>query len=276
VGFFATSGILNRKGFFRGGFDPDASAFFATAGVTNQAARGQINAFVFGVKDLGLWSSMVSWPLRSTQNAGTGTTVYSLGGYGINDGTMNGTISWGADGIIYPNDSTFKFINTGFTMAYDSSNSSFAVGSLTATSSGNRRYIGSAAQPATPLNAGVSANTTTLSSISSFSGSVFTQVSFAGSPNLNTFNWLGASANYATTTNNFNAQLNSTFGTLSRNSAANGKNALHIGGGQSVADTFTGTMAFASYFPTTDVSQANKLLLYNLYKNTLGQGLGLP
>jgi len=256
--------------------DDDTLSYIARAGVTNHEAINSLNSFVRGIKNLGLWSSIVSWPLRSTQNAGTGTTVYSLGGYGINNGTMSGTISWGTDGIIYPNDGTFKFINTGFTMAYDSSNSSFAVGSLTATSSGDRRYIGSSLIAATPLNAGVSANTTTLASISSFSGSVFTQVSFAGSPNLNTFNWLGASANYATTTNNFNAQLNSTFGTISRNSAGNGKNPLHIGGGQNANDTFTGTMAFASYFPTTDVSQANKLLLYNLYKTTLGQGLGLP
>jgi len=258
------------------GFDADAVAYFNRASVTDATAKGQINAFVKGVKTLGLWSNMVCWPLRSAQNVGTGTTVYSLGGYGINNGTMNGTISWETDGIIYPNDSTFKFITTGFTMAYDAANSSFAVGALTATSSANRRYIGSSTQSATPLNAGVDANTTLLSSISSFSGVVFTQVNFAGSPNLNTFNWLGASANYATSTDNFNAQLNSAFGTVSRNSSGAGKNALHIGGGQLITDTFTGTMAFASYFPTTDVSQANKLLLYNLYKTTLGTGLGLP
>ena len=258
------------------GFDADAVAYFERAGVTDATAKSQISAFVIGVKDLGLYNNMVCWPLRSPQNAGTGTTVYSLGGYGINNGTMNGTISWGTDGILYPNDSTFKFITTGFTMAYDASNSIFAVGSLTATVSTNRRYIGSSIQAATPLNAGVTTNTTSLSSISSFSGSVFTQVNFAGSPNLNTFNWLGASANYATSTNNFNAQLNSTFGTVSRNSAGDGKNALHIGGGQLVSDTFTGTMSFASYFPTTDVSQADKLLLYTLYKTTLGTGLGLP
>ena len=258
------------------GYDADAVAYFERAGVTDATAKRQINAFVKGIKDLGLWSSIISWPLRSSQNAGTGTTVYSLGGYGINNGTMNGTISWGTDGIIYPNDSTFKFINTGLTMAFDSSNSSFAVGSLTATASANRRYIGGSEQGPTPLSAGTTANTTSLSGVGAFSGSVFTEVSFAGSPNLNTFNWLGASANYATTTNNFNAQFNSAFGTASRNSASDGKTLAHIGGGQTVSDTFTGTMAFASYFPTTDVSQANKLLLYNLYKTTLGTGLGLP
>jgi hypothetical protein len=256
------------------GFDPDAAAYIVSAGVTNATAKTQINAFVKGTKELGLWPSMVSWLLRSTQNAGTGTTVYSLGGYGTYNGTMNGTLSWGTNGIIYPNDSTYKFITTGFTMAFDVVNSNFAVGALTATSSSFRRYIGTSGAVASPLDAEVSANTTTLININSFSGSIFSGVVFSGSPNISTFNWLGASANY--TSNIFNAQLNSAFGTASRTSSATGKTAMHIGGGETVSDTFTGTMSFASYFPTTDVSEANKLLLYNLYKNTLGTGLGLP
>jgi hypothetical protein len=83
------------------GFDADAAAYFDRAGVTNATAKGQINAFVKGVKDLGLWSSMVSWPLRSTQNAGTGTTAYSLGGYGVYDATLNASPTWGTDGITF-------------------------------------------------------------------------------------------------------------------------------------------------------------------------------
>jgi hypothetical protein len=258
------------------GFDADAAAYFERAGVTDATAKTQINAFVKGVKDLGLYNNMVSWLLRSTQNAGTGTTVYSLGGYGINNGTMVGTLSWGASGIIYPNDGTYKQINTPFTMAFDSSNSSFAVGALTPTSSTNRRYIGSSTQAATPLTANVPANTTLLLNIDTWSESVDTLIPFTGAPDLSTFNWLGISWNYVTGTNNINGQLNSTFGTQSRASSATGKKSWAIGAGQSLTDNFTGTMAFASYFPTADVSQANKLLLYNLYKTTLGTGLGLP
>jgi hypothetical protein len=83
------------------GFDADAVAYFERAGVTDATAKGQINAFVKGVKDLGLWSSIVSWPLRSTQNSGTGTTAYSLGGYGIYDATFNLSPTWGTDGITF-------------------------------------------------------------------------------------------------------------------------------------------------------------------------------
>jgi len=258
------------------GFDADAAAYFDRAGVTDATAKSQISAFVIGLKALGLYNNMVCWPLRSTQNKGSGTTVYSLGGYGTYNGTMNGTISWGTDGIVYPNDSTLKYISTAFTMAFDSSNSSFAVGALTSTSSTYRRYLGVNDQAASPLSAFVPTNTTLLLAINTWSEGTNTNIAFTGFPELNTFNWVGVSWNYTTSTNNINAQLNSTFGTESRVSSATGKRTWTIGGGQSVSDNFTGTMSFASYFPTTDVSQANKLLLSSLYKTTLGTGLGLP
>lgn len=79
-------------------FDPDALAYFTTAGITDNTAKTQINDFVVGIKDLGLWSSMVSWPLRSSQNAGTGTTAYSLGGQQASNATISGG-SWGSDGF---------------------------------------------------------------------------------------------------------------------------------------------------------------------------------
>jgi len=81
------------------GFDADAAAYFDRAGVTDATAKSQINAFVKGVKALGLYNSMVCWPLRSAQNAGTGLTAYSLGGLGTYDGTLVNSPTRGADGI---------------------------------------------------------------------------------------------------------------------------------------------------------------------------------
>jgi len=98
------------------GIDPDASAYFATAGITDATAKVQINLFVKGVKNLGLWSSIASWPLRSTQNAGTGTTAYSLGGLGTFNGTLVGGPTWGVDGIIF--DGFNDVITTGLTTQF--------------------------------------------------------------------------------------------------------------------------------------------------------------
>jgi hypothetical protein len=81
------------------GFDADAAAYFERAGVTDATAKNQINAFVKGIKDLGLYNNMVSWPLRSAQNASSETTQYSLGGLGIYDATLVNSPSRGVNGI---------------------------------------------------------------------------------------------------------------------------------------------------------------------------------
>jgi hypothetical protein len=84
--------------------DPDAAAFCARSGASDRAA---LSAFVRGVKDLGLWENMVCWPLRSTQNAGTGTTAYSLGGLGTFDGTLTNGPVWGVNGITFDGSNDF-------------------------------------------------------------------------------------------------------------------------------------------------------------------------
>lgn len=78
-----------------------------SVGTTSQGAvvtgtansRALILDFVKGVKALGLWNNMVCWPLRSSQNAGTGTTAFSLGGLGTFNGTLVNGPTWGAGGI---------------------------------------------------------------------------------------------------------------------------------------------------------------------------------
>jgi hypothetical protein len=77
--------------------DPDAATFIAASGATDV---WNIQQFVKGVKDLGLWNNMVCWPMRSTQNAGTGTTVYSIGGFGAYSGTLVNGPAWGGSGFV--------------------------------------------------------------------------------------------------------------------------------------------------------------------------------
>jgi hypothetical protein len=84
--------------FTRRGIDPDAADFCSRSGASDRAA---VSAFVRGVKDLGLWENMVCWPLRSEQNAGTGTTAYSLGGLGTFNGTLTNGPIWTADGVSF-------------------------------------------------------------------------------------------------------------------------------------------------------------------------------
>jgi hypothetical protein len=70
-------------------------------------SRRLISDFVRGIKSLGLWNSMVCWPLRASQNASTTLTARSLGGLGTFDGSLFGlaTSAWGANGLAISNPS---------------------------------------------------------------------------------------------------------------------------------------------------------------------------
>ena len=59
----------------------------------------QLNQFVIEVKKMNLWASMIFWPLKANQNAGTGTIAYSLGGLGVYNGTISNSPIWGASGL---------------------------------------------------------------------------------------------------------------------------------------------------------------------------------
>ena len=78
--------------------DADAQSFITTSGATDVEA---IDKFVKGVKALDLYNSMVCWPLRSTQNSGTGTTAFSLGGLGTFNGTLISGPAWTANGLTF-------------------------------------------------------------------------------------------------------------------------------------------------------------------------------
>jgi hypothetical protein len=102
---------LYRRQVIKPTADLDAVAYIGKVGITDVTAQNAINDFVLGIKNLGLWSSMVCWPLRSSQNAGTGTTAYSLGGLGTYNGTLTNGPTWGVDGVIF--DGTNDYIITG-------------------------------------------------------------------------------------------------------------------------------------------------------------------
>jgi hypothetical protein len=67
--------------------------------LSNEALK-QINKFVIGIKRMKLWDKMVCWPMRSIHNAGTGSTVYSLGKSDRDyNGVLTNSPTWERDGI---------------------------------------------------------------------------------------------------------------------------------------------------------------------------------
>lgn len=113
----------------------DVQGYLNTCNITSATPRKQIRDFSAGVNDLGLWNSMVCWPLRSSQNYGSGDTVFSLGGFGTFNGTRVGGPTWGADGITLLGSSS-QYINTNYNFTNDN-NFVFAVGRFTSGSFGD-------------------------------------------------------------------------------------------------------------------------------------------
>lgn len=123
-----------------GGYDADATAFAATSGATDVAA---LSAFVKGIKELGLWNSMVCWPLRSSQNAGTGTTAYSLGGLGAFNGTLVNGPTWGSAGINFVSNSetiSIPLVSAASAITSAGGYSAFSVLNFSSRSSANSNF----------------------------------------------------------------------------------------------------------------------------------------
>ena len=250
----------------RRGIDPDAAAFCSRSGASDRAA---VSAFVRGVKDLGLWESMVCWPLRSTQNAGTGTTAYSLGGLGTFDGTLvNGPV-WDSAGLDFdgsddrvtlPNGS-FGTGNAATSIWAFLKNDTNAV-RMIALSHGNNNSAADSFSLESPSFATADDSATV-----AFTASIIAAKSTA---------WKGLFA--GNTTAGFRGKDGGTVTQFSLDNALNKTGAsCAIGafGDPAGVAPFDGKIAAVIRIATTPTTQLNGDV-YTLYKNTLGTGLGLP
>jgi hypothetical protein len=260
------------------GFDADAAAYFDRAGVTDATAKSQINAFVKGMKDLNLYNNMVCWPLRSVQNAGTGTTAYSLGGLQLANATMSGG-SWSANGFTLSGSQqgsasisslsqnlTLLICAAGDGTTYDGfphilgvqSSSTWASNQMTIASNGG-------AADCQPFfrNSDNAGSTTSSAIVNSLSGST----SFAFLSGQFVLGGTLSAKNHRTNTSVSTTAPSSGTATLDR-VQLNGR----WDGSLALANPMT-TSFFAVFSPNAS-SQTDSI--YTLYKNTLGTGLGLP
>jgi len=267
----------------------DTQAYLNTCNISAALPRQQIRDFAKGVNDLGLWDSMVCWPLRSSQNYGSGTTAFSLGGLGRFDGTLVNDPVWGSDGITFATSSsvgrnrniTVPWSTSG---GYDlrSNSTVFSVSNMNTAAAAEQFLLGSRAA----LNDGfgsVRLNNTTIVTGPLRVGQV-AYASFTG-PSL--------SADYRAWTtqreNNEAANSNVQGNKLWQDATqiANGSNAaqtgfgaitqpsevLIIGSGRGNASVaVVGSIAFTAIFSNWTVNVSD---IRTIYKETIGQGLGL-
>ncbi len=240
----------------------------ATGPVANTYAdsRRLISDFVRGIKSLGLWNSMVCWPLRASQNASTTLTARSLGGLGTFDGTLvsSGALpTWGANGIT---NSATGIITTVLSVPSIPTHNMVVVNQ--SSTGGSQSYYGDLSNANTRGTRAQSVNLI----VSNGSGFVFTPYS---APDVNVFKALNYDV--TSTLGRVNLNGNSTnLATLTLSALPPASSSTMAMMAAGVGDQpMAGTMAFymnlSTSLTTTQVPQA-----YSLYKQTLGLGLGLP
>jgi hypothetical protein len=252
-------------------YDSDALAYCRVSGATERKA---ISDFVRGVKNLGLWNDMVCWPLRSTQNAGTGTTAYSLGGLGTFNGTLTNGPTWGADGVTF--DGTDDRISTALSVdATAGLFSAFTAFKRTAQGNEVRALLGHRSDTVTGVRL-LFENAIWLYSDydPSAAGAAYTNI--AGVAN---DTWATAAISLNKPAFSGNLWQNTTNATLAGTSnVATGSGVFGIAA-QSAAGTsglWKGDIAFTAALVGQSLTSAQNTALRDLYKQTLGTGLGLP
>jgi hypothetical protein len=95
LGSTTVTGVRRGAGLI---YDSDVAAFQKSSGATQV---GPILALVDYLKTQNLWSASRFYPMKSAQNAGSGSTVYGLGGLTSNNMTLVNSPTWGSDGVTF-------------------------------------------------------------------------------------------------------------------------------------------------------------------------------
>jgi hypothetical protein len=260
--------------FARRGIDPDAADFCSRSGASDRAA---LSAFVRGVKDLGLWESMVCWPLRSAQNAGTGTTAYSLGGLTSSNGSFENSPTWTPSGVEFSDESD-DYIATGYTPPKED-HLLFAV--MEANPQGtNNNAIASTRRAGAATGGYTYAQNWT----GAWRSILWASVGFidnTGDAAITDGSFHSATFRTALITSPQQADISidgGSYDTMSGSITPDDPEELVLGNeANSATRALGGALAFAAYVSVPYSTAATyEQSLHNLYKTTLGTGLGLP
>lgn len=84
-------------------YDADVAAFQKASAASDVSG---IMDLVDYLKTESLWDYARFFPMKSSQNAGTGSTVYGLGGLTSNNMTLVNSPTWGSDGVTFDGSAT--------------------------------------------------------------------------------------------------------------------------------------------------------------------------
>jgi hypothetical protein len=236
-------------------------------------SRRLISDFVKGIKSLGLWNSMVCWPLRSSQNASTTLTARSLGGLGTFDGNLvnfaSPAAAWLTTGVNCIKSST-QFIGTLLNPNL-TNNGVFVCSDWSQVSSSDNQIttIGNRDIYAVPNQVGMSLGVTLSNNLRA--------ISSPDAPTVNSFQITPLPTGYgchSMLSNGSVLEVNQNNTQVATQTRVDGSTVvpLNIGASLYAQYTYKGVIPFAAAF----YAPANNTAIYNLYKSTLGVGLNLP
>ena len=258
----------------------DVQGYLNTCNITAATPRKQIRDFSAGVNDLGLWNSMVCWPLRSSQNYGSGTTAFSLGGLGTFNGTLTNGPVWAADGTgVYLDNvggvaQKYIEIVDGNSNVFAPQNTTFGAMAVSKTGTSGRNDVltkGGASESLANLCWGIRDGDTSVVGFVT-DGSTFGSASASGKA-VAAFRSTVFSYNQSTMSVRVNAETAGT-GSHAFNVQQVSSQYVRIGTGTPGSLGYNGTIAFALF--ATGLSADKQVDLYNTYKSTLGTGITLP
>lgn len=243
--------------------DTDGDSYLARAGVTDLIGRSEVLWFVRGMKALGLYSNMVAWPMRSYQNAGTGSTVFSLGGLGRFDGTMVNSPTWGNTGISTVSANT-SYVSTLFPYTVFGSSSGITIGGCSLSYTGTNYSLSNAVTSGTELRLRSDQNLIHNSGV----WTADTNLIF-GSGGFVCFSLRSGLLSLG-------RNLTTYYGATTLLQTGSKRDSLKIGTVGNADTQFSTTTTSFAYGLFNFIESAKYLLYYNLYKQTLGSNLSLP
>ena len=243
-------------------FHPISKQFFDKIELAGGSVsdKNSVNNFVEGLSRIIHPSLWVCWPLRSTQNIGTGTTAYSLGGLGNFNGTLTNSPTWGVSGVD-TSGATNRYITTPASFDQSRAHSIFWVGAAVDISRARGFFD---TNRSNPERVTIFRNSATVTA-SAYVGGTTIDI---GATQTSTFFSVAVSSNGASSHTMIDGTVTArSFGTLTSASSAllfGNNNAINISNGNNAVAIY-----FLSPIGTTLAS------VYTLYKSTIGQGLGL-
>jgi hypothetical protein len=258
--------------------DVDADSYFQRASVNDVIGRSEVCWFVRGIKSLGLWQNMVSWPLRSYQNAGTGSTVFSLGGLGIFNGTMVNSPTWGVNGVFFNGNDSDQYISLP-NNTISTGTSDFSMGGVAAAarklSGDTRTHIISHGDGNSSTQAGAVA-TENFTINQAYVSETWNGYVFYTSNSVRNFNLILSIVQNQILYGFYNSISMGTDTTLTPGYNRSGQ-LIAIGTGRTAGALYAkmlGTISFAFVFNKSTINEQEQF--YRLYRAVLGSNLGLP